>query len=261
MNAIDLAARPLVWLPPEQLEVARAAIVQTVNSWCTAWGIDGPVDVVCREVAADDRRVTWTQDADGGLCWLDQDAGLTKLIHRRLFESDGSYGQAADRELRMTWATAHRAGADLVRHVSSEARRLSDGPKPTPRPTSQSTSLEQCLRPHAGFAVATIRIDATPAMRCLMRIGTPRRIVGRGAAASLSTLANALQAKRVTVYLQVGELPLTLGELATAGAGDILTLDAPLDHPLKVQLADGTALCSAFVGQQNGRRALRLTAT
>lgn len=256
MDAVERAARPLVWLTPEHLEVARAAMAHALGNWCNAWGMDGPVDVACREAAADDCRIPWVQHAEGGQFWLEQDAGLSKLIHRRLFESDGSQGYAADRELRLSWATAQRAGADLARHVGSEARRLSDDF----RGTSPLPTLEQCLQAHAGFGVVSLSIDAQPALRCLMRMGRPRRAVGRGAAAGLTTLANALQHKRVRIHLQVGELPLTLGDLATAGAGDILTLEAPLDHPLKVQLADGTALCSAFVGQQGGKRALRLTA-
>jgi flagellar motor switch/type III secretory pathway protein FliN len=77
----------------------------------------------------------------------------------------------------------------------------------------------------------------------------------------LASARGLLAGQPVTVEVQVGAAELTLAELASLGVGDVIALDHPLDHPLRVQAANGRVLCGGHLGIWNGKKAVQLAAT
>ena len=79
----------------------------------------------------------------------------------------------------------------------------------------------------------------------------PARLAGR---------RQAIAALPVGLRVVAGCAELELGELRGLARGDVITLDARLERPMRVELgAGGVPLCAARLGLREGRRAISLT--
>lgn len=73
-------------------------------------------------------------------------------------------------------------------------------------------------------------------------------------------LGEALEEHVLEAHVTLAPVTLRLGDLATLAIGDVVTLPHTLDQPLHLTVQDGqTPLCSGWLGQRHGLKALELT--
>jgi len=85
-----------------------------------------------------------------------------------------------------------------------------------------------------------------------------RRAFPKSAQAALVSLRDALSRRTFKLTADLGAVELSLGDLRSLRAGDVIPLPHALDQPLAVRSGSGPVLCRAWLGRQGSRRALRL---
>lgn len=76
--------------------------------------------------------------------------------------------------------------------------------------------------------------------------------------APLVPLHKAIEKKTTSLRLELAAVELDLGSLQSLVLGDVIPLPHRLDQPLQVLAEDGRPLCTAYLGQQQGMRAIEL---
>ncbi|WP_092399226.1 FliM/FliN family flagellar motor switch protein [Collimonas sp. OK412] len=74
----------------------------------------------------------------------------------------------------------------------------------------------------------------------------------------LVPLHKAIEKKTTSLRLELAAVELDLGSLQALVLGDVIPLPHRLDQPLQVLAEDGPPLCTAYLGQQQGMRAIEL---
>lgn len=74
----------------------------------------------------------------------------------------------------------------------------------------------------------------------------------------LVPLHKAIEKKTTSLRLELAAVELDLGSLQALVLGDVIPLPHRLDQPLQVLAEDGRPLCTAYLGQQQGMRAIEL---
>jgi hypothetical protein len=74
----------------------------------------------------------------------------------------------------------------------------------------------------------------------------------------LVPLHQAIEKKTTSLRLELAAVELDLGSLQALVLGDVIPLPHRLDQPLQVLAEDGSPLCAAYLGQQQGMRAIEL---
>lgn len=110
--------------------------------------------------------------------------------------------------------------------------------------------------------LATLELDGT-----LLQVLLPSTVARRpkparakARAVQLTGVAAAAASLPVTVRVEVGALELTLGHLRTLAIGDVITLPARLDQPLRVVAPGDLTVCRAHIGTRDQARAIEIAA-
>ncbi|AMO95575.1 surface presentation of antigens family protein [Collimonas fungivorans] len=105
----------------------------------------------------------------------------------------------------------------------------------------------------------SLRLHIGPArVAALLRSGDRMVKTHVGKDAPLVPLHKAIEKKTTSLRLELAAVELDLGSLQALVLGDVIPLPHRLDQPLQVLAEDGRPLCTAYVGQQQGMRAIEL---
>ncbi|WP_284620595.1 FliM/FliN family flagellar motor switch protein [Aquabacterium humicola] len=244
------AVRPL---SAERVETIRRHATAAWRAWCEQWGADEQAgSVSCRPATREDKGAAWADGAaDAAL------AGVRIQRHNDLYASVASslFGPLPDAHDAAPAArqVAYEAATALSRDLSRALAELAGAPGTIPSP--------QAFERHAGTAIVELRIaehgGSLKALVPAASMPAPKPSRER----PLTPLTQALDTQRVRMSLTVGEIAMTLGEIAQVGPGDVLPLSTRIDRPLALQLDDGSAPLSAFVGMRGRQLAVRLVST
>ena len=148
---------------------------------------------------------------------------------------------------------------DLVDNVLQQAMRNAgrhDNPHHTKRPLAQPVwrygSAAVCARITVG-GKNTYLVMSPELVNCFL----PSRVPTHKELGPLTRVTTAIEPTMVKLEITAGNAVLNIAELRGIAVGDIVRLDTKLDQPLSVMFG-GKRLCSAFLGTQEGSKAVML---
>lgn len=89
------------------------------------------------------------------------------------------------------------------------------------------------------------------------RMAPPKRVHAPAGKLPLAPLNHAAEQARLSLSVQLQPVELTLGQITSLQAGDVVVLPHALDRPLQL-MSGGAILCEAYLGQAASQRALEL---
>jgi hypothetical protein len=90
------------------------------------------------------------------------------------------------------------------------------------------------------------------------RMAPPKRAHSPAGKVALTPLSQAAGQARLVLRVQLQSVELTLGQITSLQAGDVVILPHALEDPLQLVSGTGAVLCQAYLGQTASRRALEL---
>jgi len=246
-----MAAQPvaLALASDALVERVRAATVQAVQAWQRHWPLDAAVESVA-ETAGDALagspagtvRVESGSSEAAPVARLWWPSGLEATLGTAMFGPATGRGEG-------TAARAARAAAEALLAALGEAWRVagwSDAGVAAPSLSRWHAPLDVHVRVEGIPIVARV-----PAQRFASPVKRPIAAPLKGARAHAAFAALA-----APVEVVVGQVELSVAELAGLQPGDVVLLDAALDAPLPVSIAGAPPALQAGLGRAGGRRAV-----
>ena len=87
-----------------------------------------------------------------------------------------------------------------------------------------------------------------------------RKLLRTAPTSKLHSIAQAVQHKRVRIRVELSPCDIELGNLQQIQVGDVIPLPHGLEQPLQVKFASGEALCLAFLGTRENKKAIEVLA-
>ncbi len=265
--ADESAARPLVWWTPTQCDVLVARLQPVWEEWSLQWVAAPPSRddfIHCRPphdepaLAAGQWAVLGTRDEASA--WTEGQDDPIARIEEVMF-GRGPAAAAWPAASGVARAVAARAWSDLAQRLRDELRLEIQEQASPPSLLAFKPWLGSLALTFPGAAGASINILLNSA--CVSALVPPT--LHRASTLSLASarrdlvrLDQALADRVLPVQVELTGCELDLGSLQGLRAGDIITLKHPLDAPLIVSTADGTKLCTGFLGRQAGSKAVEL---
>lgn len=235
-----------------------AALAAWVADWTTPLRANVSCTAASASTLAHAEHLPWQQRqlADGCPVWLHLPAGLPRALENALFQLE-------------------QADATSERHLSSKlGLAVVD--------TAIAELLANLILAFTGQSAAMVATGAIPrrlwrrgsgAVQCTISLGdlnlslllpaeaiSSKSVVtpGKGRRTPLVPLQSALSKVAVKLSVEISQMELTLGQMRTLAAGDVLALPTHLDEALTVRGPGGAAICLAHLGSLQGRHAVEL---
>jgi len=259
-----MAVRPFTLLAGSAVAGVRQLVSDAAGLWADGWGLARTQLAVDALRAADAGAapaggIGWRHHVgeDGRALWLNWPADLGAEMQRALFAPDGAYAPPAAQPPQLAPQLAADAG-DALRVALLVA--MAGG---TAWPQADDTPPPPVCYARGSGAVLVSLASGKLRVRCLLNEAAIQAIMRRlgpqpSALAKLPALHlhRVLAATPVTLTVQVCAMDLPLGSLLSAGAGDVIRLDASADAAISVTTGAGAVLFSAYLGQSEGSVAI-----
>ncbi|ATQ74328.1 hypothetical protein CR152_07255 [Massilia violaceinigra] len=255
-----MSVRPFTLLGTSVLDTVRAALAGAVAQWAGAWGVD-PALATVEVLRASERGASgfaWQQcwsDA-GRSVWLGWQNELGADVQRAVFAPDPGYAPSL--------ARLAPAGAELAftRLQAGVRESLLAG---ATRAAGAMAAVPPALFAQGGGALLLRVRLGKQALDCLLNAEAVSALAPApdqpvAALAALDYL-QVLRAVPVTLTVRAGGARIGLGNLMTAGAGDVIRLDNSVDDTVTLVGPGGNALFEAYLGQRDGMVAVELSST
>lgn len=245
-----LLSRPLRAWNHASMAIVRNACQAVYEAWCRDWGLPvGDVVVIDTSTAPP--------------CALD-DAAAERKLQAWLFGESPSGSAVGSRDMASDLRTrAWRAWQTSLGAVAPEVLPL--------HPLQAWSGSLTALFPWAEGTWCRL-LDGAAVERILKLQTAPRAgadVVERGGKSHLVPLDHAIAGHRLTVQVHLQSVSLTVAQLQSLSAGDVVTLDHCLGDPAFLHLAPAPRtfpspvaarppLCTAWLGQVDGQMAVEL---
>lgn len=238
-------------------EVERQSLCKIFDrayqQWCTEWGLSVPKGANAPRVQVLDARADHAAPSpkppDALAAWLFMPVASRSTSSMAIQLAQQAWTAWLDRINALT-GSAHNPPS-VAANGPAPLQGIWSGSLRVAFPVAASTwelvlsapAVEEMLKQHQALASA----------RVAQLVQTP-----------LVPLADAMRNHKLQVCVELGGATLSLGQLQTLAAGDIVALDHLLDQPARMALAlpqpgaDRASLCSAWLGQIQGQMAAQL---
>jgi len=230
----------------------RAALVELVEQrfarWAREWLPAQPAPRLECFAALPAASGEWIAAGSGGEWWaIGAAAGEIDALAAALCGRDARAGRSA-----LAAQAARAAAAELAAALAGANAAPLEGATPPPPARGSAGVSALAVVGDARLRLASSAEWTLRALKERLPAPPPARLTGwRQAIAPLP----------VGLRVVAGWAELELGELRGLEVGDVITLDARLERPMRVELgASGAPVCSARLGLREGRRAASLTA-
>lgn len=249
-----------IYATSQQSKVAHS-VSAVLASWASDWMIAGHTSVETDVTSLSDcmhTDINWLlcQVKDEPLLAIGCEARwLSQLRTLLLGDSiDASQTVAAEAMMQeLSYAALLDLSERIMRTTSLSLRQgIELKPGPMPHILDQPGSADIALQ---------VRIPHETTMRLLLTAEIIDALLGQHtipAMAPVTPMLRALDDERVVLEAVVGEGELTLDELRTLAAGDVIPLRRRVNQEIVLQIDHATPVCGGFLGNAHGRLAVQL---
>lgn len=262
--------RPLRWWSAAALEVLARELNRVFDAWAQRWDLSlepavafnaheapgAPADAAQWQAWCDDAgpSATW--------CWA---AIASGDLRAKL--ADTLYGSPshASSSVRSAASIAQGVAGRALRDLEDELAKLlvaTDGSTQAATGTPPSRAWSGDVRVRLPWCGTELWLHLRASRVAPLLESARRRWVGKTQALDASVLS-AIAHQPLRLRVEMNPTELDLGTLQSLRLGDVLTLGHPLEAPLTLHAANapsgaGTAVCNAYLGARQGKRAIEL---
>lgn len=262
--AIRSDARPLRAWSAQQQRRLQEVLQQTLLEWQTAWAL-APAGAAAASVeleaqaASDSDQVLWHLESSVGADQTATPRGQVdplSILGEQLFGLRASPPAPAGVGPTIALNVVGAAWADWLQRLSAALA----------APVVAHTSTDNDAAASIWTGALQARMTWCSQTFCLLLPGVvlahllPAAPVPASPVNPLTRLDDALHGESLNLQVRLDDVTLTLGELEHLQSGDLVLLSHRLDAPLHLVGPHNQALCSAWLGQRDGRVAVELSA-
>jgi hypothetical protein len=260
-----MRVRPFYLVGDAHLQACERKVRQAVADWAQAWFATAPaigVECVHADGAEAARMKVGAMVAGAAQEWFAAwpDAGFEAALACAL--AGNRVGGAAEAIGSIERRLLDRVRADLVRQVAIasgvEAAAASEAAGGETQELLQAAAAKGggCVAASVALEGARLRLLVGPGLIKRM-VESPRRLAP---ARRLDSCLEALVGKALEMQGVAGRVTLTIGDLQSLKAGDILRLDRSIGEPVLLESPGGQPVGQGYLGKSEGQRALQVAA-
>jgi flagellar motor switch/type III secretory pathway protein FliN len=264
-----MQTRPYKLLGSGELAWLTRSAQQSLDNWAGEW-LAGTGSTAVRCLPAHEcsnknrlagQPAAWTRFSMPQGHWfailLDDHAAA--VLAGGLFGPAGAGGRApGDRQSALALSVVRKAAAHMSLSLLKRMVPLGDAALP-------AISSDSLPAPVWQYGSGAVVFEISLASEQVWALAAPETVIaacdGRGrrpGKPELTDLAQALQRQKVELQVSSGEAEMELGTLQTLAVGDVVRLDTRADEPLAVTDALGAQMGRAFLGVNEGSKAIQL---
>ena len=238
--------------------LARETIAQWEDGWCEKRGIE--VSCAKAQSSCIPPGAHWTghRHADGRTLWSYRSTEFLRQIEHLLF---GLGAASRNADGRRESDIADDVARDALDDLSSSMLRKLD-PVATFLEIDGEAPPEWQFSRSSGAALLEFASSGKVFGILLPHTMLPRREkpIFSTQSTPLTSLSTALTGTQARLTAELEGVEISLGQLTTLSPGDVITLEHPLDQPLKVYSANRCLVALAHIGKHEDQRALQMFA-
>ena len=254
---------PFSLLKKREIDACLARAQEAMREWKANWCPAAAFEIECLpacDVAMGLRDGHWRAHGAAGdtALWCFQTAGFARQIEHTVFNLDHA---SRSKDRRATSDIAERVAAEAGESLAASLlHHLSAAPLAS-RPDAGSLPA-WLFRRSAGAAL--LRVGSGDNRLCILipnaLLPGKSKPVRQAALEPVTPLATALTGITAHLRAELGQVEMTLGQLNSLALGDVITLPVGIDQPLKLFAGKRHLVSLAYLGKQDGNRAVEVFA-